>query len=58
MTVSGTPASGATSQTDFSAQMQAMQNESRQESLVEMQTNEVINRNNAAAQAAGSVGRT
>jgi hypothetical protein len=38
--------------------MKEMQEESRQESLVEMQTNEIINRNNAAAQAAGSVGRT
>lgn len=59
MTVSGTPATGTSnSQGAWSAQMKEMQEESRQESLVEMQTNEIINRNNAAAQAAGSVGRT
>ena len=52
------PPTATGSQGAWSAQMKEMQQESQQESLVEMQTNEIINRNNAAAQAAGSVGRT
>jgi hypothetical protein len=38
--------------------MQALQQESMQESLIEAQTNEAINRNNGMAQAANGVGRT
>ena len=53
-----TPVSGTNTQSNWSAQMQALQEQSKQESLVEMQTNMAINRNNAAAQAASSVGRT
>jgi hypothetical protein len=43
---------------NFAAEMQALQQESMQESLVEAQTNEAINRNNGMAQAANGVGRT
>jgi hypothetical protein len=42
----------------FAAEMQALQQESMQESLIEAQTNEAINRNNGMAQAANGVGRT
>jgi hypothetical protein len=42
----------------FAAEMQAIQQESMQESLIEAQTNEAINRNNGMAQAAQGVGRT
>jgi len=45
-------------QSTWTQQMQNIQQESRQESLVEMATNEAINRNNGMAQAAAGVGRT
>jgi hypothetical protein len=38
--------------------MQAIQQQSMQESLVEAQTNEVVNRNNGMAQSAAGVGRS
>jgi hypothetical protein len=50
------PVSGS-GQSTWSQQMQAIQQESRQESLVEMATNEAINSNNSMAQAAAGVGR-
>jgi len=59
MTIGGAnPPTAGGSQAAWSAQMKELQQESQQESLVQMQTNEIINRNNSAAQAAGSVGRT
>jgi hypothetical protein len=51
------PTSGA-SQAQWSAEMQAIQQQSMQESLVEAQTNEVVNRNNGMAQSAAGVGRS
>jgi hypothetical protein len=51
------PASGS-SQGNWSAQMQAIQAQSMQISLVEAQTNEVVNRSNAMAQSAAGVGRS
>jgi hypothetical protein len=54
-----TPASSSgTSQAQWSAEMQAIQQQSMQESLVEAQTNEVVNRNNGMAQSAAGVGRS
>jgi hypothetical protein len=38
--------------------MKAIQEQSMQESLVEAQTNEVVNRNNSMAQSASGVGRS
>ena len=56
-----TPPSGTTgtcaSQSTFSSQMSEMQAESEQESEIEMKTNLIINRSNALAQTAQSVGR-
>lgn len=51
-------ASSTTSVSSFAAEMQALQQESMEESLIEAQTNEAINRNNGMAQAANGVGRT
>ena len=45
-----------TTSSNFTQEMEALQAESRQESLVEMQTSLAINRNNAAAGAANNVG--
>ena len=53
-----TESTNAASTGGFAAEMQAIQQESMQESLVEAQTNEAINRNNGMAQAAQGVGRT
>jgi hypothetical protein len=47
-----------TSQQSWSQEMEAIQQQSMQESLVEMKTNEAVNRNNGMAQAAAGVGRT
>lgn len=49
---------GTTAQSSFSTNMQAMQQESENESMIEMQTNLVMNRNNAMAQTAANVGRS
>jgi hypothetical protein len=54
-----TPApNSGTTQAQWSAEMQAIQQQSMQESLVEAQTNEVVNRNNGMAQSAAGVGRS
>ena len=45
------------SQGTFSGEMAQMQAESEQESEIEMKTNLIINRSNALAQTAQSVGR-
>lgn len=55
---SPTPPATGTSQAQWSAEMQAIQQQSMQESLVEAQTNEVVNRNNGMAQSASGVGRS
>jgi hypothetical protein len=47
-----------TSQKSWSQEMEALQQQSMQESLVQMKTSEAINRNNSMAQAAAGVGRT
>lgn len=52
------PPTAGTSQSQWSAEMKAIQEQSMQESLVEAQTNEVVNRNNSMAQSASGVGRS
>jgi hypothetical protein len=42
----------------WEAEMAAIQQQSMQESLVEAQTNEAVNRNNGMAQSAAGVGRS
>ena len=51
-----TSGSGGPGQATFEAQMQQMEAQSREDSLIEMQANVAINQNNSAAQTSQGIG--